>query len=440
MLRYLSLLSLLLSSSGLSAQHFNANKMDSLLSLIEQKHKSMGSVSILRQGEEVYQRSIGYANYNEGIKADDGTVYRIGSISKTFTAVIIMQMIEEGKLSLDTKLAHYFPQLPNADKISIEHMLRHRSGLYNFTNKPDVFNKLKGEVSKEQFISIFTENGVEFEPDEKTAYSNTNFVLLSLIAEEEDDMAFEQILHERIAMPLQFKDTYIASPHRPAQREAFSYYRKDDWIQSSQSNLSIAKGAGAISSTPEDVNRFLTALFTYQILDSATVAQMTRLKDNFGLGLMLIPFYERYAYGHAGRIDAFSTSSAYFEEDSVAISYFANASVMDVNSIMIGILSIYFDKAYEMPTFRPNITLSEAILDQYTGTYSSPAFPLKLKMWREGNTLMGQASGQPSFPLEAIEERVFQFEQAGIILEFEPEKKLMVLKQAGGAYQLSREE
>jgi len=400
----------------------------------------MGSVSILRQGEEVYQRSIGYANYKKGIKADDSTVYRIGSISKTFTAVIIMQMIEEGKLSLDTKLAHYFPQLPNAEKISIEHMLRHRSGLYNFTNKPDIFSKLKGEVSKEQFISIFTENGVEFEPDEKSAYSNTNFVLLSLIAEEEDDMAFEQILHERIAMPLQLKDTYIASRHRPAQREAFSYYRNDDWIQSSQSNLSIAKGAGAISSTPEDVNRFLTALFTYQILDSATVAQMTRLKDNFGLGLMLIPFYERYAYGHAGRIDAFSTSSVYFEEDSVAISYFANASVMDVNSIMIGILSIYFDKAYEMPTFRPVITLKEAILDQYAGTYSSPTFPLKLKMWREGNTLMGQASGQPSFPLEAIEERVFQFEQAGIILEFEPEKNLMVLKQAGGAYQLSREE
>src|SRR5690606_6281784 len=98
-----------------------------LFARIEQHEQGMGSISLFKDGEEIYQNSIGYADIQNQIAAGAHTKYRIGSISKSFTAAIIMQLIDEGKLTLSSPLADYFPNLPNANEITIEHLLRHRS-------------------------------------------------------------------------------------------------------------------------------------------------------------------------------------------------------------------------------------------------------------------------------------------------------------------------
>ena len=112
--------------TGCFAQNFDAQKLDSLFSLIEGNNKGMGSVSVFRDGKEIYQRGYGFANVEKGVKPDSETVYRIGSITKTFTAAIILKLVEQGKLSLDTRLSTFYPQIKNTDSITIDQLLHHR--------------------------------------------------------------------------------------------------------------------------------------------------------------------------------------------------------------------------------------------------------------------------------------------------------------------------
>jgi hypothetical protein len=113
---------------------------------------------------------------------------------------------------------------------------------------------------------------------------------------------------------------------------------------------------------------------------------------------------------------------------------------MSMNDILIGALSIYFGYEYSFPEFNPGLKLKSEDLDIYLGVYSSPTFPLKITITKEDDVLTGQATGQPSFPLEAYEPHKFRFEQAGLTLEFIPDKNKMILRQAGGEYELSKEE
>ena len=157
--------------------------MDSLIAHIDANEKGMGSISIFANGNVVYESAFGYANIAQEIPATVKTKYRIGSISKTFTASIIMQLVQEGKLQKDTKLSAFFPEVKNADKITLEQLLKHQSGIFNFTSAQDYQKYMEKPLSREQLLKKIVANGSVFEPGEKTEYSNTNYVLLSLIAE-----------------------------------------------------------------------------------------------------------------------------------------------------------------------------------------------------------------------------------------------------------------
>lgn len=158
---------------------------------------------------------------------------------------------------------------------------------------------------------------------------------------------------------------------------------------------------------------------------------MTKLIDGYGMGLLQIPFYNRLAFGHNGGIDGFQSNASYFQADQVGIAYVSNGAMMGINDILIGVLSIYFGKDYQLPTFSPAMEVKSEDLDQYLGVYSSTAIPLKITISKQGNQLIAQATGQSAFPLEAYEVHKFRFEQAGIKMEFLPKDKKLILIQGG---------
>ncbi|WKN40758.1 serine hydrolase domain-containing protein [Tunicatimonas pelagia] len=418
---------------------FNRVKMDSLFAKIDTEKQGMGSVSISKNGEQVYQRAFGYADVAERIPANATTIYRIGSISKTFTSSIIMQLIEEGKLALDTKLSEYFPEVPNADKITIEQMLRHRSGLFNFTSAKDYTKWMEEPKSRDELIQEMIDNGTVFEPGEKAEYSNTNYVLLSYVAEKIDDKDFADILQDRITKPLKLEHTYYGGKINPEENEARSYTLRDDWEIATETDMSLPAGAGAIVSNPTDLTTFFNALFTGKVVSEKSLKEMTKLIDNFGLGLFQIPFYDQRAFGHNGGIDGFQANVGYFPNDSVAVAYTTNGVGMVMNDILIGVLSIYYGRDYDLPDFKPALKLSNKQLKAYLGVYSSPTFPLKVTITKEGSTLMGQATGQPTFALKAYDTHKFKFDPAQLKLEFMPDEDKMVLQQGGGEFEFSRE-
>ena len=429
----------LLMSISIFAQNFDKDKMDQFFQLLEENDQAMGSIAIYKEGVPVYQRSIGYADLDEKIKAHEQTKYRIGSISKTFTACVIMQMVEEGKLSLNTPLSDFYPEVPNAQKIDMEQLLRHRSGLFNLTNKPDFPTWMESPQEQKTMLDRIIANGTNFEPNTKTEYSNTNYVLLSWIAEKVDKSSFDKIIDQRISQKNELKETYLGDKINSANNEALSYARLVKWTKAPETHPSVPLGAGALVSSSNDLNQFVNLLFSGKIVKLSSLDKMKTMVDGLGLGLLSIPFYDKKAIGHNGRIDGFESSMAYFPDEKVSIAYLSNGVNYAFNDIMIGVLSIYFGKDYDLPQFKPALELSSEELEPYLGIYGSPGFPLKITISKKENQLMGQATGQPAFPLEASEKDIFKFAPAGVVLEFVPQDNQMTLKQGGGVFVLKKE-
>ncbi len=417
----------------------DTEKLDKLMNTLDANNRAMGSLSIAKDGNEIYSKAIGFENIGNKLNATKNTKYRIGSISKTFTAVVIMNLIEEGELALDTKLSKYYPEVENADKITIKQMLKHRSGIYSFTNDENYFDWMESPVSKEELANKINEYDSVFEPDSKAEYSNSNYVLLTFIAENASGESFNKLLEKYILSACELANTYYGGKIGAKPNEAQSYYRDIDWHKATETDMSVPQGAGSIVSTPTDLNKFMTCLFQGKLVSDESLAEMMMIEDGYGAGLFKVPYLEKSAYGHTGGIDGFQSNSFYFTDLNLSISYISNGVSYPVNDILVGVLSIYFGDEYELPEFTEAIEVDEEDLKQYEGTYSSSKLPLKIKIFVKEGKLFGQGTGQPEFAMEAYDLHKFRYEAARIKIEFKPENNQFILFQGGGEFVMTRE-
>jgi D-alanyl-D-alanine carboxypeptidase len=318
-------------------------KLNKVLDMAESK-KHMASVSIFKNDNEIYSRAMGFSNLAVGIKADKNTKYRIGSISKTFTATMIMQLIEEGKLNFEDKLDTFFPKIPNATNISLGHLLRHRSGLFDLTKQEDFENWMEKPQSRQQILNRIIKNGTVFMENERREYSNTNYILLSYIIEEIENKSYAEVLQSRIIEPANLTNTYYGGKINTQKGEAHSYVMSDEWQLASETHSSIPLGAGGIVSTPNDLNKFLHNLFAGEIVSQTSLMNMTKIIDGGGIGLSQFPFPNKKAFGHPGSIDGFNSIAVYFPDEKLTVSYIANGEIMPMREIVFQLLRIYFGK------------------------------------------------------------------------------------------------
>lgn len=426
----------LLFGTGYS-QKMNTAKLDSLFQILEAKDKFMGSIAVSQNGTLIYSKSIGKDDVETNKKATNLSKYRIGSISKMFTSILIFKAVEEKKIALNQTIEIYFPTIENATKITIGNLLNHRSGIHNFTNDPEYFKYNTEPKSEEQMIEIITKGKSDFEPNSKADYSNSNYVLLSYILQKTYKKPFADILKDKITKPLGLKNTYAGNKINVQNNESNSYRFSEKWIKETETDMSIPMGAGAIVSNPTDLTIFIDNLFANKIIKESSLKQMITLQDNYGMGIFQIPFYDKKGFGHTGGIDEFRSVLYYFPEDKIAVALTSNGKTYDNNDIIIAALSSYFNKPFVIPTFK-NIELKTEDLDPYLGEYSDAGFPMKIKITKDNLKLFAQATGQSAFPLEATEKDKFEFLAAGIKLEFKPNEKQMILKQGGGAFKLTK--
>ncbi|RZK97317.1 MAG: class A beta-lactamase-related serine hydrolase, partial [Hymenobacter sp.] len=369
-----------LSTLTAPAQTLNTAKLDSLLNSLAANNKLMGSLALSHDGQVVYTHAFGAAQLDGAARtpATPATRYRIGSISKVFTGVMIFQLIEEKKLTLDTKLSAFFPQIPNAATITIDQLLSHHSGIHNFTNDPAFAGYMTQPKTQAELLAIMAKPAPDFTPGTKGAYSNSNFVLLGYIVEKLTKQPYAQVLQKRIVAKVGLKDTYYGGKIAAQKPEANSYkFTPTGWQPDTESDMSIPGGAGAIVSTPTDLTRFMEALFGGKLVSTNSVAAMQEIRDGFGRALFLAPFNEKKMYWHNGAIDSFRATADYLPADKVAVAVCSNGGSYPVNDVVAGALSIYFNQPYRLPSFAPTgYVPAPADLDRYAGTYASPQLPI----------------------------------------------------------------
>lgn len=394
-------------------------------------HKVMGSFAIAEDNRPTFIKVVGFSDVEKKQKANVETQYRIGSISKMFTAVLMMKAVEEKKISLDKKLSEFYPEIPNADKITIENLLQHRTGIHNLTNEAEYWQYNTKPQTENSLVTIIKKYKSDFEPGSKYEYSNSNYILLGFILEKVYKKTYAELIKSKITKPLKLTLTEVGGKIDTSKNQAKSYeFTNGKYQLSSETDMTIPIGAGNIISTPRDFLTFILGLEQGKLIKKESLEKMKNFAGNYGYGLLKVPFDQYWGFGHTGGIDKFSSALFYFPDLKVAVAFSTNQSDMDTNEISIQMIKTAIGKDFDIPSFK-TMEIPENELQKYVGTYSSPDIPLKINIFIKDKKLMAQATGQGAFPLEATSNTRFKFDKAGIVVEFFPAKNQFIIMQGG---------
>ena len=418
-------------SSFAFSQNNIREKLSSYFDSLNVHHKVMGSFAFADNHQISFIKVVGFSDVEKQQKANMNTQYRIGSISKTFTAVVIMKAVEDKKLTLNTKLSQFFPEIENADKITIENLLQHRTGIHNLTDEAEYMQYNTQAKTEKDLVGIIKKFKSDFNPGVQFEYSNSNYILLGFILEKVYKKSYAELIKDKIARPLKLTLTEVGGKIDSGKNQAKSYnFVNGKYQASSETDMSIPIGAGNIISTPSELLKFIVGLETGKIINSESLKQMKNFSDNYGYGLVKIPFNQYSGFGHNGGIDEFRSFLYYFPELKVAVSSVTNQSDYDNNQIAINMLKVASGQDFQIPNFK-SFAVSETELQQFVGIYSTPKIPVKFDIFVKDKTLMAQATGQSAFPLEATSKNSFKFDMAGIVVNFDPSKKQFAIIQGG---------
>lgn len=312
-----------------------------------------GSALVVQHDKTVFQKSYGFANKEWSIVNNADTKFRIGSITKQFTALLIMQLKQEGKLNLQDKITTYLPWYPkeNGDKITIHHLLTHESGLPNYTESADAINDINtNDYSPEEIAKKYCQGQLRFEPGSKFEYCNTGYFLLGLIIETLTKKPYAEVLQERILNTAGMKNTGMDNPKQLVLNRASGYaYGFDGYSNADYINPATATySAGGLYATPNDLYLWQKALYGDKLLSKENRELMfTPNLGNYGYGLYIVKTKVDTIIGHNGGLQGFSSSMLHFSKDKITVIIFDNTRVDkrgNLENITAGLVNILQNK------------------------------------------------------------------------------------------------
>jgi len=336
---------------------------------LARQHTSAASIAIARDGEIVYSKGYGQADSALRVPADGQTIYAIGSVTKQFTAALVMRLVEQGKIGLETKVSQYLPEAPHAAEISVRYLLDQRSGLPDYLGSSDVMGYLfDPAVTPAQLVALVATKPLDFPPGSKFAYSNTNYILLGMIVEKVTGESYADYLYQSLLQPLQLFSTTYSIP-AAAPRVAVG----EQWDDSTKVQEPVARwtsqlayAAGALNSDVSDLVAWDTAFFGGRIVSPASVREMTTppalpnaVADGYAFGWIVGNVYGRTEIWHNGGIPGFAARNAYFPSEHLAIVVLANKIGFDSGPVVREALAAAADISasdrapYDEPTPAP---------------------------------------------------------------------------------------
>jgi CubicO group peptidase (beta-lactamase class C family) len=396
--RVLVVLGLLHATVSLGADY--SQKADKYLNQELSSERFMGSVLVARSNQIVFMKGYGLANREHNIPNAPDTKFRLGSLTKQFTAMCILRLQEQGKLSIDDRISRFVAECPtNWSGIKIRHLLTHTSGIPNFTGFPDYLPTMMLSSPPEKTIQRFRDKPLDFQPGERFAYSNSGYILLGYIVEKASGERYEQYVKEAIFIPLGMEDSgydhfETILPHR-----ATGYSRSGDtWVNSAYIDMTVPHGAGALYSTVQDFFRWYQCWREQKILSVLSWRAMTTPeKGNYGFGISVSEHFKQTTqkvFEHGGGINGFATSMKWFPDADLFVAAFANSDSARAGEVAENLAAIMFDMPVTLPKERKAIKLEPKQLDSLAGRYElAPDFILTVTA--SGEHLFVQGTGQP---------------------------------------------
>lgn len=396
-----STLFLILALSMVSFSQTLEEKVDEYINPHIQMERFSGSILIAQKGEILLSKGYGMANYEHNVPNTPHTKFRMGSLTKQFTAMAIMQLEEKGLLNVEDPIIKYFPDYPEVGKIiAIHHLLTHTSGIPSFTGFADYEKTMMIFSSLEETIARFKDKVLEFAPGEKCNYSNSGYILLGAIIEKVSGQSYEMFLKENIFHPLKMMNTGYDHHSTILEDRAAGYILSNEGlINAAYTDMSITHGAGALYTTVEDLYLWDRALYTEKLAKKSSLDKIfTPFIGKYGYGWIIGNGFNRKVVVHQGGINGFSTRIARYLDDEVCVIVLINIEGMGVGDIGRDLAAIVFGEKYEISQVRLPIEIDPRIYDSFVGEYElMPEFIVTITT--ENNRIFAQATGQNIFEI-----------------------------------------
>jgi CubicO group peptidase (beta-lactamase class C family) len=336
-----------------------------------------GSVLVARGDEVLFAGGYGYADIERGIRNDVHTQYRIGSVTKPFTAITILQLQESGLLSVTDPVCRYFDPCPPAwSPITLHELLSHTSGIPDLTARQDFLEVAAKPASREEIVATFRDLPLRFPVGEKFEYSNSNYHLLGWIIERVTGEPYGDVLAERTFAPLGLSATFMDGSSAASGRVAVGYRPADDGtlLPDSRYDPAWSFASGGLFSTVEDLYRWNRALEADEILSASSREIMwTPVQDTYGYGWNIREAspetLNRRVRMHSGRTPGYTACFEHFPDDDLTAIVLSNNVMADLCPIVGSLAAIMLGEPYEIPIARRAIRIDHALLDRYTGRY-----------------------------------------------------------------------
>lgn len=397
-----------------------ATKADSLLRAYHLNDMFSGSVLIAHEGSIVFERSYGLADRVKKIPNTSTTQYRIGSISKPFTSLIILQLVDRKLIGLNDPIAKYFPSLPKADSITAAHLLQHTSGIKSITSTKQYQTDRQTIKGEKDVLDILSKEPSLFSPGSSWQYSNSNYMLLSYIAERVTGKSMA-LLVESFTNGLGMKNTGMDYDNRLSTNKAMGYetIALDDYVHVDDNNVSITSGAGGMFSTLKDLYTFQQALQNKGLLSDSLMAQMyTPGKKGYGYGWEISSYNGQKEISHSGSIEGFKSMIMRYPATNSCIIFLSNYWNTPGQEICNQLRNVLFNEPFTIPKKLEFKTLSASALNSLAGEYRfNDAMTMTIEI--SGSGLLSTIKGQPVVGFRAVSDNEFWNRSHNSLLVFE---------------------
>lgn len=405
----ISLLAIAVSSIAFGAAE-DAARMERAIDLRVSTGQFMGAVLVAKDGKILINKGYGRANLDWKVPNSPMTKFRLGSVTKQFTAACVLLLEERGKLKIEDPVKKYLPGVPAAwDRITIFNLLTHTSGIPNFTSFQDYRASEAMPTTPEKLVARFRDKPLDFAPGTSWSYSNSGYVLLGYLIEKVSGEPYSKFLQDNIFTPLGMKDSGYAANAKIIPQRAVGYAPGPGGpVVAGYIDMSIPFSAGGLYSTTEDLLRWEQALYGGKLLTAASLQKMTTpFRDNYAFGLVVrkAPNGDRI-FWHNGSIEGFNTWVGSIPAENLDVIVLANLNGAAADDIGNDLIRVADGDKVTLISDRRATSLPNSTLDHLAGHYQFPGGPI-MTVWRDGGRFLTQLPGQQ--PIEEFPEKKGDF-------------------------------
>ena len=389
------------------------NVIDSMMAKHFKPGEPGASIIVTRHGKPVFRKGYGMANLELGVAIEPHMVFRLGSITKQFTAVCILMLMEQGKLDLQDEITKYLPDYPmHGHKITIEHLLTHTSGIKSYTNIPEIRTSMRKDMTLEELVDSFKPLPMEFAPGESYNYNNSAFVMLGLVIEKVSGMKYAEFLQKNIFEPLGMDHTYFDMANTLIPGRVSGYQVAGDKFENCEYiSMTMPHAAGSMASSVDDMAKWDAALYTEKLVkqDSLKKAWTPFTLNNgvstgYGYGWASAHYQGHDMITHGGGINGFITDGFRFPNEQIYVCILTNCMRLIPDNLAFKIGALAAGKPYQEPVAVP---FDPAAYPRYQAVYKAQKIGVEIPVFVENEKLCVMMPGQEKDELIPLSETEF---------------------------------